>query len=212
MREPRPLADAELYEDAYIGEYACRWLAEVDDDLPWHMFVSFIGPHDPFDPPAEYADRYRDASMPPAITDELGTRPRWHAGHDRKLGPDEITETRRQYCAEIELIDDYVGRMLDTLERRGMLENTVVVFTSDHGEMLGDHGMYTKSVAYEGASHIPLVIAGPGVRSGAVSQALVGLIDLNPTVCELAGLDRQPGIDAVSLVPVLSGERAQHRD
>ena len=102
--------------------------------------------------------------------------------------------------------------MLDTLERRGMLENTVVVFTSDHGEMLGDHGMYTKSVAYEGASHIPLVIAGPGVRSGAVSQALVGLIDLNPTVCELAGLDRQPGIDAVSLVPVLSGERAQHRD
>ncbi|MFW6313537.1 MAG: sulfatase, partial [Spirochaetota bacterium] len=202
----------ELYEDAYIGEYACRWVEEVDDDFPWHMFVSFIGPHDPFDPPAEYGERYREAAMPPAITDELENKPRWHTGRDRKLSADEIVHTRRQYCAEIELIDDYVGRMLDTLERRGLLENTVVVFTSDHGEMLGDHGMYTKSVAYEGATHIPLVIAGPGVRSGAVSDALLGLIDLNPTVCELAGLEPQPGIDAVSLVPVLAGEREEHRD
>jgi choline-sulfatase len=204
--------ETELYEDGYIGEYACRWLEEIDNDFPWHMFVSFVGPHDPFDPPTEYADRYRDASMPEAIVDDLTHKPRWHAGRDKKLTRGEIAETRRQYCAEIELIDDYVGRMLDTLERRGLFDNTVVVFTSDHGEMLGDHGMYTKSVAYNGATQIPLIVAGPGVRAGVVSEALIGLIDLNPTVCELAGLESQSGIDAVSLVPLLRGEREVHRD
>ena len=202
----------ELYEDAYIGEYACRWLDGVDADFPWHMFVSFVGPHDPFDPPAEYGARYRDAPVPPAIADELRNKPRWHAPRDRKLTDDEIAHTRRQYCAEIELIDDYIGRMIETLERRGLLHDTIVIFTSDHGEMLGDHGMYTKSVAYEGATHIPLVMAGPGISAGPVAHALVSLIDLNPTVCELAGLEQQPGIDARSLVPVLSGERSGHRE
>ncbi|MFW6261665.1 MAG: sulfatase, partial [Spirochaetota bacterium] len=202
----------ELYHDAYIGEHACRWLEEIDDDFPWHMFVSFIGPHDPFDPPSEYAERYRDEKMPPAIADELGNKPRWHAERDVELSEEEIARTRRQYCAEIELIDEYVGRMMETLERRGLLENTIVLFVSDHGEMLGDHGMYTKSVAYEGATHIPLVVAGPGLQRGAVSDALVGLIDLNPTLCELAGLDAQPGIDAQSFAPLLRGETQRHRD
>lgn len=202
---------AEAFEDVYIGRRAAEWLSNVPDDFPWHYFVSFVGPHDPFDPPTEYAEHFRDAPVPPAIQDTLEGKPAWARKRDLGLTPDEVAVTRRQYCAAIEAIDDGVGRMLDALEQRGMLENTVIVFSSDHGEMLGDHGMYTKSVPYEGALRVPLVIAGPGIAAGRVSDALVELIDVNPTLCELAGLPPQPDIDARSIVPVLRGEADAHR-
>jgi choline-sulfatase len=109
------------------------------------------------------------------------------------------------------VIDDQLCRMLNVLEERGMADNTSVVYTSDHGEMLGDHGLYTKGVAYEAALRVPLIVAGPGIEGGEISDALVELIDLNPTVCELAGLPPQQNIDARSFVPVLHGETEAHR-
>ena len=140
---------AEAFEDIYVGRRAAAWLADIPDDFPWHLFVSFVGPHDPFDPPTEYADRYRDAEMPPAIADAWEGKPeQTFRKRRRAMEPEEVAVTRRQYCAAIEANDDQVGRMLETLEQRGMLENTVLVFSSDHGEMLGDHGLYTKSVPY----------------------------------------------------------------
>ena len=201
----------DAFEDVYIGRRAAEWLTSVPDDFPWHYFVSFVGPHDPFDPPTEYADRYRDAPMPLAISDTLGGKPAWVRRRDMGLTPDEIAVTQRQYCAAIEAIDDGVGRMLDALEHRGMLENTIIVFSSDHGEMLGDHGMYTKSLPYEGALRVPLIIAGPGVEARGTSNALVELIDVNPTLCELARLPSQADIDARSVAPVLRGESEVHR-
>jgi choline-sulfatase len=122
-----------------------------------------------------------------------------------------VAVTRRQYCAAIEAIDDGVGWMLDALKRRGMLENTVLVFSSDHGEMLGDHGMYTKSVPYEASIRVPLLIAAPGVENGQVSNAQVELIDINPTLCELADLPAQHDIDARSLMPILLGQVTETR-
>ncbi|MCK5803172.1 MAG: sulfatase-like hydrolase/transferase [Lentisphaeria bacterium] len=98
------------------------------------------------------------------------------------------------------------------LEARGELDNTYVVFSSDHGEMAGDHGMYTKSVPYEAAIHVPLIVAGPGLPEGKVSDALVELMDVNPTLIELAGLPAQEGVEARSLVPVLQGHASTHRD
>ena len=232
----------EAFEDVYIGRRAAEWIDEVPDDYPWHLFVSFVGPHDPFDPPSEYADRYRDVDMPPAVHSghegggsagggreggghgddgrEGGRRedcgregkPDWVKARRRDLSAEEIAVTRRQYCAAIELIDDQVGRIIEAVERRGMGEDTVVVFASDHGEMLGDHGLYTKSVPYEAALRVPLIAAGPGIPGGRTSDALVELIDVNPTLCALAGLPAQEGLDARDLSPVLAGERTTHRE
>ena len=228
---------AEAFEDAYIGRRAAKWIDDVPDDCPWHLFVSFVGPHDPFDPPAEYADRYRDADVPPAVhsgrvdggygvdgsgggrrgVDGRGGgrhhgKPDWVSARRRNLSADEIAVIRRQYCAAIELIDDQVARIIEAVERRGMGEDTVVVFASDHGEMLGDHGLYTKSVPYEAALRVPLIAAGPGIPPGRTSDALVELIDVNPTLCALAGLPAQEGLDARDFGPVLAGERTMHRE
>jgi arylsulfatase A-like enzyme len=202
----------DLFEDCYIGRTAADWIAAASDDYPWHMFVSFVGPHDPFDPPTEYADRYRDAAMPPAIPTDRDGKAQWVQGRQRDHDVDEVAVTRRQYSALIELIDDHVGLMLGQLEKRGQLDNTIVVVSSDHGEMLGDHGLYQKSCAYEGALRVPLIVAGPGIAVGRSSDALVELIDVNPTISELAGLPAQPNIDARSFVPVLTGLASEHRN
>ncbi len=202
----------EHFEDSYIGRRAADWIRTVPDDFPWCYFVSFVGPHDPFDPPTEYADMYRDAEVPPPIIEPGDGKPAWVRRRMKDATPEQVAVTRRQYCGAIRLIDDRVGLMLDALEERGMLENTIVLFSSDHGEMLGDHGLYTKSVAYEASVRVPLIVAGPGVEGGRVSDGLVELIDVNPTICELAGLPPQENVDARSVAPLLRGETDEHRE
>jgi choline-sulfatase len=201
----------EAFEDVYIGRRAAKWIENIPDDFPWHFFVSFVGPHDPFDPPAEYGDRYRNAKMVGPIRDPMEGKPAWQKKGLLDMDTEEVTVTRRQYCALIELIDDQIGLILNALDRRGMRDNTYIVFASDHGEMLGDHGMYNKSQAYEPSLRVPLIISGPGIEPGRVSDALVELIDINPTICELAGLPSQDNIDAQSFWPVLGGEVNEHR-
>ncbi len=202
----------EAFEDAYIGRRAVEWIDTVLDDYPWHLFVSFVGPHNPFDPPEEYAERYRDAAVPPAVRSGHDGKPGWVNARRRNLSDDEVAVTRRQYCAAIDVIDDQVGQIIDAVERRGMSDDTILVFASDHGEMLGDHGLYTKSVPYEAALRVPLVAAGPGIPGGRTSGALVELIDINPTLCALAGLPAQEGIDARDFGALLTGERLTHRE
>lgn len=201
----------EAFEDCYIGRRAAEWIEQVADDFPWHMFVSLVGPHNPFDPPTEYADRYRDARMPPPVPFNPEGKPAWVRERSQTYDPDVVTVTRRQYCAATEVVDDMVGRILDAVEARGQMDNTYIIFASDHGEMLGDHGMYTKSCSQEAALRVPLIVAGPGIEEGKVSDALVELIDVNATICDLAGLDPQPNIDARSVREVLEGRSDEHR-
>ena len=200
----------EDFADTYIGRRATEFIETIPDDFPWHMFVSFVGPHDPFDPPTEYADKYRNAEMPPAIVDGMEGKPGWVKRHLVDISPEEVTLTRQQYCAATELIDAQIGEMLRALEQRGMLDNTYIIYSSDHGEMLGDHGLYTKSVAYEASLRVPLLVAGPDIPKNQISDSLVELIDLIPTICELAGVPVLPRIDAKSIAPVLHGETETH--
>jgi choline-sulfatase len=202
---------AHAFEDVYIGRKSCEMLRAMPTDFPWHFFVSFVGPHDPFDPPAEYAEPFRDAEMPPAIPCEPDGRPhRYHYRHG--LASDEQVRRGRQlYTGYMACIDEQVGRILETLEERGEADNTYVVFAADHGEMLGDHGRWTKSCHYESALRVPLAVAGPGIEPGR-SDALVELSDLNPTLCELAGVEPAEGLDARPLTPLLRGETSTHRE
>jgi choline-sulfatase len=125
--------------------------------------------------------------------------------------PEDIAGARRQYCAAIEAIDDQIGDILTALERRGMLDNTYILFSSDHGEMIGDHGAFGKTMAYEASAHVPLIVAGPGIAGGRVSDALIELIDLNATAGELAGLAPAAPMDSQSFAGLLRGERNAHR-
>ena len=203
---------ADAFEDAYIGQRSVEWIETISDDYPWHLFVSFVGPHDPFDPPSEYSDRYRHAEMPPPIESSRSSKPDWVNNRRVDMTAEEVAHTRRQYCGATELIDDQVGAIIDAVARRGMMDNTYIIFASDHGEMLGDHGLYTKSLPYEASIRVPLIVTGPGINSRHTSDALVELIDVNPTICSLAGLPPQDGIDACSFGDILLNDVQTHRE
>jgi arylsulfatase len=205
--------EAEDYEDAFIGRKAVNWLDNITDEYPWHLFVGFVGPHYPYDPPKSYADQYRHQKVSAPIKDDLTGKPQWIKERAGASYPNEaeIMVTRRQYCAAISLIDDQVGRIIAALERRGMLDNTYIIFASDHGDMMGDHDLYSKQVAYEPSLRVPLIMAGPGIEPGKVSDALIELSDLNPTICELAVLPPQEDIDAVSFCNLLFGRTERQR-
>ena len=201
----------DTFQDVYIGRRASEWIESVPDDFPWHLFVSFAGPHDPFDPPTEYAEKYQQANTPESIGNGITTKPNWVRRRQMSVRPEQVIEIRRQYCAVIELIDDQIGIILQALEKRGMTQNTFIVFASDHGEMLGDHDLFGKHVAYEPSLRIPMIMSGPDIEEGQNSGAIMELMDLNPTICELAGLPVQENIDARSFASILFGENSKHR-
>jgi choline-sulfatase len=207
---PSPLP-VEAFEDVYIGRTSCRMLRQMPGDFPWHFFVSFVGPHNPFDPPAEFYDRYADVPMPPAIAHEPEGRPARYGYKDPVPSEQDILTCRRLYSAYVELIDEQIGRIMQTLEDMGQADRTYVVFTADHGEMLGDHGRWTKGCHYESSLRIPLVVAGPGIPPGS-SDALVELNDLAPTICGWTQTALTTEHDALDLGPVLAGESDEHRE
>jgi choline-sulfatase len=105
-----------------------------------------------------------------------------------------------------------VGRIVEIVRERGELDQTVIVYSSDHGEMLGDHGLWGKSRWYTPAVGVPLIVSGPGVRQGVVSEALVSVHDLAATYLDYARAEPMPGMDAISLRPLLKGRRDEHRE
>ena len=178
------------YTDDFCGRQALdmltRWPTQPsgEDAYPWMLWVNFPGPHEPFDPPAELARRYNGVDFPPPVAVPDDAPPQDH----RQL--------RRNYAAMCEGIDQWVGRLLAAIEARGEIDNTVVLFASDHGEMLGDHGKWGKSVPHEGSVRVPLIAAGPGIPEGETRDDLVELIDIGATMLAAAGLDVPATYDA----------------
>lgn len=195
---PTPLPD-HAYEDNWIARNAIAFLRGCPTSRPWHLVVNFAGPHDPMDVTAAMYARWRGTTFPLAVDND-----------ETSAGAQQ--EVRRNYAAMIENIDDHVGRLLELVAERGESDRTVVVYTSDHGEMLGDHDLWRKSLYYDPSIRIPLVVAGPGVREGIRSDALVSLEDVAATVLDLGGVEVPPQMSALSVLPVLAGERDVHRD
>ena len=211
--EPSVLPD-EDFLDNFIGRAACDWLERVEDDVPWHYFVSFAGPHNPWDPPRENYEHFKDARLPPPIADDFTGKPAWvkqrAAQETGGMTAQQALNVRRCYAASVEVVDQWVGRLLDILERRGLKDNTVVIFCADHGEMLGDHGLLEKKVMYEASVRVPLVISAPWMTSRTDSDALAQLMDLAPTCLDLAGASwDEREMDARSLLPLLRGENGE---
>lgn len=192
----------ELHMESFIGNEAVRWI-ENSGDQPFFCWVSFNSPHDPYDPPAELAALYKDAPIPKPVGSpaELEDKPAYQSSiipffRDNllyltdysTLDADSIRRMREYYLATVTLVDRQVGRILDALERRGALDETLIVFSSDHGDHLGDHGLPFKNTYYESALKVPLIVSGPGVARGRRCRSFVDWIDLHRTFLELGGL------------------------
>jgi choline-sulfatase len=190
--------------------------SEDADRRPWCLTVSFTHPHDPFVARQKYWDLYGDCDrlkpevgFIPAEQQDPHSQRLYHASDYPAfdITQKDIERSRRAYFANISYIDDKVGELLDTLDRTRMADDTIVVFCSDHGEMLGERGLWFKMSFFEGSSRVPLMIAGPNVAPGAHATPTSNL-DICPTLCDLAGIDMEaimPWTDGTSLKPMIDG-------
>jgi len=183
---------------------------------PFFLGVGFFRPHYPMVAPKKFFDMYSHAEMeiPPQIADDLDDIPK--AGHGSfGKGLNETEEGRkhmwRSYYASVTFMDEQVGRVIDELERLGLRESTAIVFTTDHGYHLGEHGFWQKMNLHEEVAWVPLVVSAPGMKPGRTA-ALVELIDFYPTCTDILGLPTPAGAQGKSLVPILRDPGASIRD
>jgi arylsulfatase A-like enzyme len=217
----------DLYPSSYVALRTIEFLEQAaQGEEPFFLQCSFPDPHHPFSPPGRFWEMYdpREIPLPETFDDpHTGSLPHYrtklrHRGSQRlHIEPFAPTEAQLRHAAAAEygmisLIDESVGRILGALERLGLSERTTVVFTSDHGDMFGDHGMLLKAgMHYEGCTRVPLLVARPGCEA-AISRSLVGSIDLAQTLLDLAGLPAFHGMQGTSLVPLLDDPAASVRD
>ena len=200
-------------EAAFMAERAIFDLARSRDQRPFLLVASFTHPHDPFAVPQRYWDLYRDSDIEtPAHTialDAHSRRLRHVCAMDAEpVTEDEVRAARRAYYGAIAYIDDLLGRLMGALRSAALAEDTIVILTSDHGEMLGERCLWYKMSFFEGASRVPLVVASPGRFEPRRVATNVSLVDLMPTLIELSGGNAQSlgiGVDGRSLAPHLRG-------
>ncbi len=197
---------------------AIEYIHEKDGKQPFFLFVSYNFPHEPFLPPQKYWDMYKDAEIqlpefPENWEDKLSIMDKWlrrHSGTDvvDVTDPESIREVRRAYYALYTYIDDKVGELLSALKDKGLDKNTIVVFTSDHGDMIGEKGMVQKRSFNEWSARVPLIVKYPDNKFAGTQQATpVSLVDIMPTMLDWTGIpnDQRLQHDGSSLVPLMNG-------
>jgi choline-sulfatase len=209
------------YDDevAFLANQKLYQLSRENDDAdrrPWCVTVSFSHPHDPYVARRKYWDLYEGrnqllpdvAAIPFEQQDAHSKRLMLSCDYEKfDITEAHIARARRGYFANISYVDDKVGELIDNLTRTRMLENTMVLFCSDHGDMLGERGMWFKMSFFEGSARVPLMIAGPGIPAG-LHRAPVSNLDIAPTLADLAGISMaeiMPWTDGESLLPVIEG-------
>jgi arylsulfatase A-like enzyme len=214
----------ELYATAFLGESACTWIDSADPDAPFFLMVSFPDPHHPFNPPGKYWDMYKPEQFavpeafsrndwsPPALVRNIMT--------DRESGKANLTgmntiavsareaqEARALTCGMIACIDDAIGVVLAALERSGRGGDTITIFTSDHGDHLGDHRLMLKGAEqYQSIVRVPFIWADPQAEARPQrTDALASTMDISATVLDRARIEPASGMQAKSLLPALDG-------
>lgn len=217
-RDQAAMLPARHTKAGFLGREAAAFISRQPEDRPWFLSVNFLEPHMPFFGPLN--DMYDPEEIPvgpafarPPSPDMAEKKCRTAARYREKGfgGLPLVTEAhwrrmRANYYGLVSLVDDSIGRILDALDRSGQAENTIVVFTSDHGDMMGDHACLAKNLTYEQSVGIPLLIRAPGL--GALPKRIPGYvsqIDLVPTLLELVGQPAPPHLQGRSLRPVLEG-------
>lgn len=218
----------DMHSDNFVGNLACHWLDSYTGDEPFFLQIGIPGPHPPYDPTPEALALYEGRDLPDPILDpqDLATQPQvlkdlrqehFDNDHDAVVHLEHPTEAQLQrqrahYFANVTMIDAQIGHLMTSLKERGVLENTIIIFTSDHGDCLNDHGHSQKWTMYEQSVRVPAVVWGPGfgVRN-TNSDELVSLMDFGPTILELAGLQPPDWMEARSLLPLLTVEQSAGR-
>lgn len=225
---PFPLEE-KYFVDNFIGTRAIERIETLDTDEPFYMHVGFVGPHDPYAPPQRFIDMYANREVPEVTVTgrEFDEKPPQFRRFMEQCinpstfsncpgfgvynvqlsdkSPEQIQNMRRHYYARITAIDEQIGLILDAIEKKGLLENTIILFTSDHGDNLGDHQMIYKWLMTEQVTNIPMIVRLPdGTRAGTVDPGLFSQIDIGPTVLESAGLDIPARLDGCSVLQRLT--------
>lgn len=218
LGEPAPWR-AEDSETAFLTDRFLHWLAG-QRSAPWFAHLSFIKPHPPLVAAAPFHDRVPAAAIPTPIAPRAA-HPWLAAKREERLGQSwgclagrcvaeldraTILALRRVYLGLLQEVDQQIGRILDALAARDMLADTLLIFTADHGELLGDHGLLGKSLFHRPAFHVPLIVRGPGLARGLVVERFTEHVDLMPTILEALGLPVPLQCDGHSLLPLLRGE------
>jgi arylsulfatase len=222
VARPSVLA-AEHHYDAYVGRQAARYLADLRDRQPWFCWVSFGGPHEPWDAPEPYASLYESIDIGPPIPRMQGhqkvrgllRRAFDSAYYSPPLQPDEVRAMRANYAGNVALIDEQIGNILEVVRNRGELERTLIVFTSDHGEMNGDQGLIYKANFLDPVVQLPLIIRPPYGASASASRELSGiaeLMDVGATIVDYAGGSLAASSHARSLRPLIERVTTEHRE
>ncbi|MEM1223540.1 MAG: sulfatase [Verrucomicrobiota bacterium] len=177
----------------------------AQENTPFFLAIGLVRPHFPFVAPKAEFDVYpvEEMSVPEVSPEQIEKVPPQSLSKDLKIGQEERQEILQAYYASITYMDRQVGRLLESVDQLGLRENTIVVFLSDHGYLLGEHLSWKKKLLWEEATRVPLIITAPGTtQAGTRSEHLVELIDLYPTLTELAGLPPQPTVQGLSLKPL----------
>ena len=206
-----------FHSDVFIGNAALNWIRNHRAEKPVFLQIGFTGPHEPWDPLPRHLEKYRDTEIPKPIfrPDELADKPPQQESFKRRLAGAQhesrinmyiaddagIDRMRRHYYAKITTVDEKLGEDMAALDEYGYLENSLLIFCSDHGEMLGDHSLAYKWLMYDPITHIPLIIRYPGLaRQGQQTDDLVSLMDLGPTILETAGVPTPTYLEGRSLL------------
>jgi arylsulfatase A-like enzyme len=206
--------------DGIAANEAVRLLERFKrNNQPFFLGVGFYRPHTPYVAPKTYFDRYPKQEIAlPALSDADRSRTPEAAYASKRNDQDKMTDDQRReaiqaYRASTTFMDAQVGHVLDALDRLGLADTTIVVFASDHGYHLADHGLWQKMSLFERSARVPLIIAAPGVKAkGQVARGLVELVDLYPTLASLAGVNAPGPLDGVSLAPMLNDAAATVKD
>jgi len=191
-----------LHPNTWTVDSAIELLSRRDPTRPFFIQVGFQRPHLPNDPPVEYYNMYKDRELPPPPIGD------WVDKKNIKYSPEAVDRVRRGYFAQIEHIDMQIGRLLNWVDFSKEAEDTFVIFISDHGEMLGDHGMDHKRKPFEGSAKIPYIIMPPknlDCKKGVTSKEPVVLMDIMPTLLEFVGINIPDSVEGLSLKDLITG-------
>jgi arylsulfatase A-like enzyme len=201
-----------LHATTWTGDTAVNFLRTYQRSEPFFLKVSFIRPHSPYDPPERWMEKYENARIPGAAVGQWAKRyePRSGAANDiwhGEVPTEELRQSRQAYYGSVSHVDEQIGRILEVLDQRKLLEETLIVFLADHGDMLGDHNLWRKTYAYEASSRIPMMMRWPtgmlSTKRGVARREPVELRDVLPTFLEAAGTSASRDIDGRSLLSLL---------
>jgi arylsulfatase A-like enzyme len=209
--------DEKFHETHWTADRAIAFLENQPRGEKWFLKVSFHRPHAPLSAPKRWCDRYEGIEIPAASAGDWARKlygqekTTFEINPDATRGvvpPEDLRETRRSYAAAISFVDEQIGRILEALQKRGELESTLILFTSDHGDVMGDHYLYRKTYPVEGSVNVPMIVRWPAAlglvaKRGQVRHELVELRDVLPTFLDAAGLPRPAAMEGMSLLDAL---------